>query len=102
MTSNKINTIKRGTSHPLGKSTKNKPIEALPRKLSRLKGKMRTEEGSASPPLASTSEKAASSASQSSDLRQNRRKPTPYQIASTITKKMVSKAAYPRAGNPLL
>src|SRR5947207_3062756 len=101
MPSSRISPIQRGTSRPLGKSRKNARSEAFPRKLRRLRGKMRTGEGNVSAPLNTTREKAASNANQSSDLRQKMRKPTPYQIASMITKKMVSRAGYPLAAKPL-
>src|SRR5437660_755990 len=108
MTSNRISPIQRGTSRPLGKSTKNTTRETCPRKLTRLRGKSRAGEASASatrelydrvvPDI--TRKKAASSASQSSDLRQKMRKLTAHQIAAVIAKKMVSRAAYSLTEKP--
>src|SRR5260370_24525611 len=75
-----------------------------------LRGKARIGEASASAEgtllfdrevtLNITRTKAASSANQSSDLRQKMMKPTPYQIAAVITLRMVSRAAYPLADRP--
>ena len=47
-----------------------------------------------------TRKKAANRANQSSDLRQNRRKPIPHHITAMITQKMVQKVAYPLAETP--
>jgi len=49
-----------------------------------------------------TRKKAASSANQSSDLRQKMRKPTAHQIAVMIAREMVSRAAYPLTEKPLV
>src|SRR6266568_3725888 len=111
MTSSRISPIQRGTSRPLGKSRKNAKREVRPRKLTRLKGKEKTGEESASTKVGLpdegvvediTRKKAASSASQSSDLRQKMMKPTAHQIAAMITEKMVNKAAYPLADKPVV
>ena len=48
-----------------------------------------------------TRTKAASSANQSSDLRQKMKKPTEYQIAEVITMKMVSRVANPLTERPM-
>src|SRR5258706_13827646 len=99
--SSRIAPIQRGTSRPLGKSTRNIAREAFLRKLTKPKGNASAGEGRVSGPLNSTRNKAASSANQSSDLRQNRRKPTAYQITSMSTKKTVSTPAYVLAEKPL-